>query len=112
MDKPSAVAFLLEAAKYFEKRDTKGEDKAHWSNVFNAQNCREIANMLRGFPWQISSGTCRCGHEWEDHHGNVIMNEDTMNKLPRDHPPILPGECEYQEECSCNAYVDEDWADG
>jgi hypothetical protein len=40
------AAFLREAASYFEKRDTHGEDKAHWSNVFNAKNCREIADAL------------------------------------------------------------------
>lgn len=46
MDKPSAINFLREAAEYFERRDTGGEDKAHWANVYNAKNCREIAAML------------------------------------------------------------------
>jgi uncharacterized small protein (DUF1192 family) len=40
------AAFLREAASYFEKRDTHGEDKAHWANVFNAKNCREIADAI------------------------------------------------------------------
>ena len=40
------VAFLTEAARYFETRPTKGEDAAHWSNVFNAKNCREAADTL------------------------------------------------------------------
>jgi hypothetical protein len=40
------VAFLTEAARYFETRPTGGEDAAHWSNVFNAKNCREAANTL------------------------------------------------------------------
>jgi hypothetical protein len=39
--------FLEEAAKYFETRPTKGEDIAHWSNVYNAENCRRIAQRLR-----------------------------------------------------------------
>jgi hypothetical protein len=37
------VAFLNEAARYFEKRPTNGEDRAHWANVFNAENCRKAA---------------------------------------------------------------------
>jgi hypothetical protein len=40
------VAFLTEAARYFETRPTGGEDAAHWSNVFNAKNCREAADTL------------------------------------------------------------------
>lgn len=35
------VAFLEEAARYFENRPTGGEDRAHWANVFNAKNCRD-----------------------------------------------------------------------
>lgn len=38
--------FLENAAAYFGSRPTGGEDRAHWSNVFNAQNCREIAAAL------------------------------------------------------------------
>lgn len=41
-----AIDFLNEAARYFEKRDTNGEDKAHWSNVYNAMNCRKIAALI------------------------------------------------------------------
>lgn len=41
-----AISFLEEAAKYFEKRPTNGEDMAHWSNVYNAENCRKIANLI------------------------------------------------------------------
>jgi len=44
MGKASAsVAFLEEAANYFERRDTGGEDQAFWANAFNAKNCREAA---------------------------------------------------------------------
>lgn len=45
-----AIAFLEEAARYFENRPTHGEDRAHWSNVYNAENCRKIAVALRAFP--------------------------------------------------------------
>lgn len=51
ISRSAAVTFLREAAGYFERRDTKGEDAAHWSNVTNAENCRKIANAIeRGFP--------------------------------------------------------------
>lgn len=42
----AAIEFLTEAANYFENRPTYGEDRAHWSNVYNADNCRKIATML------------------------------------------------------------------
>lgn len=41
-----AVEFLREAAGYFERRPTNGEDMAFWSNVQNAENCRKIADMI------------------------------------------------------------------
>lgn len=40
------IAFLEEAARYFENRPTGEEDRAHWSNVYNAENCRRIAKRL------------------------------------------------------------------
>lgn len=40
------VAFLNEAARYFEKRPTGGEDAAFWANVANAETCRNIAARL------------------------------------------------------------------
>jgi hypothetical protein len=40
------VAFLNEAAGYFERRDTQGEDMAFWANVSNAENCRKAAVAL------------------------------------------------------------------
>jgi len=45
-DTDKDIAFLLEAARYFEKRPTNGEDAAHWSNVANAASCRRIAASL------------------------------------------------------------------
>lgn len=41
-----AIAFLNEAASYFERRPTNGEDSAHWANVRNAENFRKIAALL------------------------------------------------------------------
>ncbi|KFB11060.1 hypothetical protein [Nitratireductor basaltis] len=40
-----AQHFLMKAALYFEQRPTKGEDSAHWANVYNAKNCREVAEQ-------------------------------------------------------------------
>lgn len=40
------AAFLRDAARYFENRSAGGEDMAHWSNVYNAKNCREIADRI------------------------------------------------------------------
>lgn len=39
--------WLEQAARYFEKRDTGGEDMAFWANVANAERCRSIAQSLR-----------------------------------------------------------------
>ncbi len=47
IDVAALVAFANEAATYFEKRPTGGEDMAHWSNVYNAENCRQIATTLQ-----------------------------------------------------------------
>lgn len=38
--------FLRRAATYFENRPTDGEDRAYWSNVYNAENCRKIADDI------------------------------------------------------------------
>lgn len=50
--------------------------------------------MTKTYHWTIISGICKCGHSWEDHHLNIIMNEDTLKELPKDHPPYFPEECE------------------
>ena len=46
----AAIAFLIETACYFERRNTHGEDMAHWANVYNADNCRRIARLLATTP--------------------------------------------------------------
>lgn len=43
------AAFLRETARYFERRETNGEDKAHWANVYNADNCRQAADFIDRF---------------------------------------------------------------
>jgi hypothetical protein len=48
MTREAAIKFLREAAEYFERRPTNGEDSAHWANVYNAKNCRDIADLLSG----------------------------------------------------------------
>jgi len=41
-----SIKFLEEAAEYFEKRPTGGEDKAYWANVYNAEHCRETIKEI------------------------------------------------------------------
>lgn len=53
------VAFLTEAAIYFENRDTVGEDRAHWANVYNAENCRKAAASLASLQSQVQSLTLK-----------------------------------------------------
>jgi|GEM_PF-1018687 len=49
------VAWLHEAARYFSARDTKGEDRAHWANVYNAENANKLADRLA----ELSSSHCQ-----------------------------------------------------
>lgn len=46
-DKQSAIEFLEEAAKYFKNRNTMGEDRAYWSNIYNSENCLKIAQLIK-----------------------------------------------------------------
>lgn len=57
MTPTAAIKFLREAANHFERRPTGGEDMAHWSNVYNAKNCREIADLLERNKSRISPAT-------------------------------------------------------
>lgn len=45
----SAIDFLNEAARYFGKRPTDGEDAAFWSNVANESNCKRIAVLIADY---------------------------------------------------------------
>ena len=53
-----AMLFLEWAAQYFERRPTGGEDRAHWSNAHNAENCRRIAKLIEGM-------AVDCSRPWE-----------------------------------------------
>ena len=46
MEPMEATKFLRDAADYFDRRPTNGEDIAHWSNAYNAMNCRKIAALI------------------------------------------------------------------
>lgn len=46
MTNQDMVEFLREASRYFLNRDTNGEDKAYWSNVYNSEKCNKIADYL------------------------------------------------------------------
>ena len=46
MDNNTAAKWLDDLALYFERRDTRGEDKAFWANVYNAESARKIKAAL------------------------------------------------------------------
>jgi len=47
MSKVQMIEWLEDCAKFFENRDTKGEDLTHWANVCNSENARKIAQYLK-----------------------------------------------------------------
>ena len=47
MSTEEAVAFLRDAADYFRNREWKGEDRAYWANIHNAENCLKIIDLLQ-----------------------------------------------------------------
>lgn len=49
------IAWLREAARYFSARNTNGEDRAHWANVYNAENANKLADRLA----ELSSNPCQ-----------------------------------------------------
>jgi hypothetical protein len=46
--------FLRDAANHFEHRPTGGEDRAFWANVYNATNCRRIADYVERLPASVT----------------------------------------------------------
>ena len=42
-----AIIFLEAASLYFANRDTNGEDRAYWSNVYNSENCLKIVDLIK-----------------------------------------------------------------
>lgn len=46
MKPAEAQEWLIEASRYFAKRDTGGEDMAFWANKINSDNCRFIAQLI------------------------------------------------------------------
>jgi hypothetical protein len=94
MTRNEAVCFLNEAARYFERRPTKGEDAAHWSNTYNADNCRKIAAMITADITDPDTGRwvllwAACDHstlyesEWYDTLGEA---EEELNACHEKYP--------------------------
>lgn len=46
MDNSAINRWLDDLAIYFERRDTHGEDRAHWANVYDAEAARKIKAAL------------------------------------------------------------------
>ena len=61
----------------------------------------------RVYSGENRSGICKCGHSWEDHHTNVVLNEKYYKETEECY---FPEECEYY---GCNEYggLDEDGND-
>lgn len=62
MTADEATKFLREAAAFFERRPTGGEDSAHWSNWSNAKNCLEVADLIEDQERRIA-GAHRLGED-------------------------------------------------
>ena len=56
MKRKQMLAWLDECAAYYEKRDTGGEDKAHWANVYNAKNARAIRDYIASMVSDVPEG--------------------------------------------------------
>lgn len=71
-DDEALCAFLTEAAGYFEGRPTGGEDKAHWANVTNAENCKRAAARLRSMAGDLAEALRE--QEEADKISNMILS--------------------------------------
>jgi hypothetical protein len=56
------------------------------------------------------SGTCKCGHGWEEHHLGCVMNRDYADQT---HEAYVPQECEHFgfNEVGGKEYRDGQWVD-
>ena len=82
------IKWLDECAEYFEKRPTNGEDKAHWSNVYNAENARKISAYLRSRAPE-SAGERRRAPESDKAQRHEAMKDE---RLVRDTLHVIRGE--------------------
>lgn len=53
-DLDTLVEFQNEAARYFESCPVGDEDRAHWANVYNAENCRKTATAITSLRNQLA----------------------------------------------------------
>ena len=63
--------FLMKAARYFRNRPTNGEDLAHWSNVYNSENCEKTATDIRALLDEVKR--LRSAADSADMSGAAIM---------------------------------------
>ncbi len=47
----------------------------------------------RKWPRRIFSGTCKCGHPWQRHHLQMIVNMEALAELEPGEPAYLAGAC-------------------
>jgi hypothetical protein len=73
------IAWLLEAARYFASRSTGGEDRAHWANVYNAENANKAAALIERLSAEregvvrerVPNCVCTFVGEWDGYSGVV-----------------------------------------
>lgn len=64
------IAFLKEAANYFRKLDTHGEDMAFWANATNAETCERIAATLASITIErdaMREALVKCGERFREY---------------------------------------------
>jgi hypothetical protein len=108
--------WLEEAARYFEKRPTGGEDMAFWANVANAERCRSIAAALRASSgvevkpdfYGVWSGKIHVG-TWADENTarDVAEEYDSPSIVPlyASPPPTVEGRLPTREEVASAASI-------
>lgn len=75
--------WLEEAARYFENRPIGGEDKAHWANVYNAENCRKIATALSAQEEELGRlrGLLTEAREWINDWADTAREHDLVARI-------------------------------
>jgi|LakMenE01Jun11ns_1017448.scaffolds.fasta_scaffold9815087_3 hypothetical protein len=47
MTTDEAIKWLEEAPRYFRNLSAVGEDRVHWANIYNSDNCLKIAELIK-----------------------------------------------------------------
>lgn len=80
MDTSAISKWLDDLALYFEHRDTHGEDRSHWANVYNAETARKVKSALTAAEARIRELEEALRQIAEAHH---YMIEPDMRSIAR-----------------------------